>query len=124
MPIVTISPAGRLTAQDVTVTGFLTTNQLAVTNSVALASVQATGQVVAQSFRLDAEAETLPSRLDYTRLVTRVAAVEARPSGTLSALPRFNDDSMAKVNGIPRFGLYRFGNGANDFRMRVSSDVP
>ena len=65
-----------------------------------LANVQATGQVVAQSFRLDAEAETLPSRLDYTRLVTRVAAVEARPSGTLSALPRFNDDSMAKVNRL------------------------
>ena len=81
--------------------------------------------MTAKSFRLQSETDALPSRDEYRQLMARVAALEARPAGGgLSAQPLYTDDSLAQNNGIPRFGLYRLGVGADDFRMRIRSDVP
>ena len=41
-----------------------------------------------------------------------------------TALPLYPDAAAAKAVGVPQDGLYRFGKGTNDFRMRISSAIP
>ena len=120
VPIVTINPAGRLTAQSLTVTDTAIVTTLSVTGAATVA-----GQVAAGSFRLASESSPMPSRADYDALLARVAALESRPTGggSNAALPLYTNDTAAKAGGIPQYGLYRFGKGTNEFRMRTSSDV-